>query len=223
MLRVTTKVDEEQGQVTLMLEGKLAGPWVEEFERCWCLALEKWKHLAVELAGVTFIDSKGKCLLAKIHGQGTTLSGTGLMTKSIIEEISGCEGKQQSSANGSGGSKPTLARAIILLRSLVIRFGAGASATGRSVAADTDPGSAACLEAEPAGADRQLESGAERRRTGTSRAAALLPQADFSILDSAERFNIYAQFGKRFPGIAQHGGPFQFFQAGPELPCRYSI
>jgi len=92
MLRVTTKVEEEQGRVTLKLEGKLAGPWVDEFERCWCSTLEKWKNVVVELAGVTFIDSKGKCLLAKIHGQGAKLIGTGLMTKSIIEEISGCDG-----------------------------------------------------------------------------------------------------------------------------------
>ena len=95
MLRVTTKVEEEQGRVTLKLEGKLAGPWVDEFERCWCLAVEKWKNLVVELEGVTFIDSKGKCLLAKIHGQGAKLIGAGLMTKSIIEEIAGCGGEQK--------------------------------------------------------------------------------------------------------------------------------
>ena len=49
MLRVTTKIEEEHGKVTLKLEGKLAGPWVDEFERCWCLAPEKWKNLVVEL------------------------------------------------------------------------------------------------------------------------------------------------------------------------------
>jgi outer membrane protein TolC len=45
----------------------------------------------------------------------------------------------------------------------------------------------------------------------------LLPQADFETLDRATRYNIYALFGSKFPGIAQHGGPFQFFQAGPNF------
>ena len=49
MLRVTTKIEEEHGRVTLKLEGKLAGPWVDEFERCWCSTVEKWKNLVVEL------------------------------------------------------------------------------------------------------------------------------------------------------------------------------
>jgi outer membrane protein TolC len=37
----------------------------------------------------------------------------------------------------------------------------------------------------------------------------------FETVDRAERFNIYAAFGSKFPGIPQHAGPFQFFQAGP--------
>ena len=36
-------------------------------------------------------------------------------------------------------------------------------------------------------------------------------------MDRAERYNIYALFGSKFPGIPQHGGPFQFFQAGPNF------
>jgi outer membrane protein TolC len=47
--------------------------------------------------------------------------------------------------------------------------------------------------------------------------AGLLPQADFQTVDRAMRYNIYALFGRPFPGIAEHGGPFQFFQAGPNF------
>lgn len=223
MLRVTTKVDEEQGRVTLMLEGKLSGPWVEEFERCWCLALEKSKHLAVELAGVTFIDSKGKCLLAKIHGQGTTLSGTGLMTKSIIEEISGCEGKQQSSANGSGGSKPTLARAIILLAvPLLFGLGRARAQQGAPLRLTLTQAVQLALKQNPQVQISNLNLAQSVEDRNIARAA-LLPQADFSILDRAERFNIYAQFGKRFPGLRSIPARFSSFRRGPKLPCRYLI
>jgi outer membrane protein TolC len=47
--------------------------------------------------------------------------------------------------------------------------------------------------------------------------SALLPQAGVEVVDRAARFNIYAQFGSKFPGIPQHTGPFQFFQAGPNF------
>ena len=47
--------------------------------------------------------------------------------------------------------------------------------------------------------------------------SALLPQADMQVLERAERFNVYAEFGSRFPGIPEHAGPFQFFQAGPNF------
>ena len=42
--------------------------------------------------------------------------------------------------------------------------------------------------------------------------SALLPQAGVEVFDRAERFNLYAQFGSKFPGIPEHAGPFQFFQ-----------
>jgi outer membrane protein len=43
----------------------------------------------------------------------------------------------------------------------------------------------------------------------------LLPQADLRVTESAIRENIDALFGKPFPGIPQHIGPFAAFQAGP--------
>jgi outer membrane protein TolC len=216
MLRVTTKVEEEQKQVTLKLEGKLAGPWVDEFERCWSSTVEKSMRVAVELVGVTFIDSRGKCLLAKIHGQGTTLSGTGLMTKSIIEEISGCEAKQKNIANGSAGSKETLARAIILLI-IPLFFGLGRARAqqGASLKLTLTQAVQLALKQNPQVQISNLNLAQSVEDRNIARAA-LLPQADFSIFDRGERFNIYAQFGKKFPGIAEHSGPFQFFQAGPE-------
>jgi outer membrane protein TolC len=217
MLRITTKVEEEEGRVTLRLEGKLAGPWVDEFERCWCLAAEKWKNLVVELEGVTFIDSKGKCLLAKIHGQGAKLIGAGLMTKSIIEEIVGCGGKKRRDANGSRGSKHTILGTLVLL--ILPMFLCLGSARGQEI----NPLKLTLKEAVQLAlkqnpqvqvANLNLAQSVQDRNIAR---AGLLPQADFETLDRAVRVNLYAEFGSRFPGVPEHAGPFQFFQAGPNF------
>jgi outer membrane protein len=43
----------------------------------------------------------------------------------------------------------------------------------------------------------------------------LLPQAEIRASESVMRENVEALFGKPFPGIPEHIGPFQFFTAGP--------
>jgi outer membrane protein len=45
--------------------------------------------------------------------------------------------------------------------------------------------------------------------------SALLPQANLQVSDAATRRNLKAFIGRRLPGMPQHAGPFQTFQAGP--------
>jgi outer membrane protein len=45
--------------------------------------------------------------------------------------------------------------------------------------------------------------------------AGLLPQADMRVAEQAERANVAALFGRPFPGIPEHIGPFGIFEAGP--------
>ena len=74
MLRISTS--ECEGQIILKLEGKLSGPWVEEFERCWQTSSDIYKKvLVVDLSGVTFVDSAGKKLLCSIAQQGRATGG----------------------------------------------------------------------------------------------------------------------------------------------------
>ena len=217
MLRVTTNVEEGQGKVTLKLEGKLAGPWVEEFERCWSSTVEKWKHVVVELAGVTFIDSKGKCLLAKIHGQGAKLIGTGLMTRSIIEEISGCDEEQKRSSERAQGAKQTLVKMlIVLLVPMFIPAGRARAQEDKALKLTLQEAVQLALKQNPQVQIANLNLAQSVQDRNIARAG-LLPQADFQTVDRAMRYNIYALFGSKFPGIPQHGGPFQFFQAGPNF------
>lgn len=84
MLKITVQSDERQ--TSLELEGRLAGPWVQELATCW----ENFggdRRLGVNLKAVTFIDEAGRRLLTEMHRQGIAIEGTGCMTASIVEEI----------------------------------------------------------------------------------------------------------------------------------------
>jgi outer membrane protein TolC len=217
MLRVTTNVEEAQSKVTLKLEGKLAGPWVEEFERCWSSTFEKWTQVVVELAGVTFIDSKGKCLLTKIHSQGARLVGTGLMTKSIIEQISNCGEEQKRNTESAEGNRQTVVKMlIVLLLPLFFPSGRAQAQEDRVLRLTLQEAVQLALKQNPQVQVANLNLAQSVQDQNMARAG-LLPQADFQTVDRALRYNIYALFGSKFPGIPQHGGPFQFFQAGPNF------
>ncbi len=87
MLKIT--VEKRPELATLKLEGRLAGPWVNELERSWDeLTLETpARGILVDLSEVIFIDSEGKDLLRRIYSHGAELHATRLMTKFIIDEI----------------------------------------------------------------------------------------------------------------------------------------
>ena len=87
MLRITITTRPEG--VTVVLEGRLAGPWVDELARCWkaLTATQDAGSIRVQLDAVTFIDAVGKALLRVMHEQGTALAASGCMTRAILEEI----------------------------------------------------------------------------------------------------------------------------------------
>lgn len=73
MLRITTQSD--VAGTTLVVEGRLAGPWVQEAERCWQEAVvNAQRPVQVRLAAVTFVDDAGRALLAEMHRCGATLA-----------------------------------------------------------------------------------------------------------------------------------------------------
>ena len=86
MLRITTH--NKDAVTTLKLEGRLAGPWVEELDRCWTKVAGSGQNLVVvDLSGVTFIDPDAKALLTKMWQQGAKLHAVGCLTKCIVEEV----------------------------------------------------------------------------------------------------------------------------------------
>ena len=87
MLRI--RIDTTARETTLRLEGRLAGPWVDELARCWAgvRAGEHAGRIVVDLDGVTFIGAAGKVLLREIHDGGAALLARDCATKAIVDEL----------------------------------------------------------------------------------------------------------------------------------------
>lgn len=86
MLKVTTTNQDQT--ITLKLEGKLAGPWVQEVTRVWtATAGSPETGYVVDLRSVTFIDNPGQALLATMSQQGAELIAADCLTRTIVDEI----------------------------------------------------------------------------------------------------------------------------------------
>jgi ABC-type transporter Mla MlaB component len=88
MLKITKHRDAGSKSVSLKLEGRLAGPWVDELDACWRqMAANIQSHRMIDLTGVTFVDADGKALLTRLWQQGAELHAAGCLTRCIVEEI----------------------------------------------------------------------------------------------------------------------------------------
>jgi hypothetical protein len=87
MLRITVR--DEPESVTFQLEGRLAGPWVREAQKCWDETTGSHHHSAIlcDLTGVTLIDHAGKAFLAAVHAQGAQFVASGCMMRCIVSEL----------------------------------------------------------------------------------------------------------------------------------------
>jgi anti-anti-sigma regulatory factor len=86
MLMIT--VETEAADVVLRLDGRLAGPAVNELERNWQAAAVKQprRRVLVNLEGVISVDGRGKEFLAHVHRRGDTLVA-GTTTRALVDEI----------------------------------------------------------------------------------------------------------------------------------------
>lgn len=77
MLKITRI--SEQHSLTLKLEGKLAGPWVDELEQVWRSIEHRagGQALVIDLNDVIFIDLAGAILLRQMHAAGTAFRAEG--------------------------------------------------------------------------------------------------------------------------------------------------
>ncbi|MBZ5528162.1 MAG: TolC family protein [Acidobacteriia bacterium] len=218
MLKITT--EQISGRLVLSVEGRLAGQAVTTLGHCWreLRATSPEQKFSVNLCGVSFIDATGKALLQEIHGQGAQLLAEGCLNQSIVEEITG-KGRRNGSCgkrNGAGGA------ALIFFAFLLLAF-APAETFAQTAPPSAplpaplrltlDQAVALALKQNTMGRIAAIEA-AEAAQDKDIARAALLPRADLDVNDNARRMNLETGFGQRFPGMPQHAGPFQIFNAG---------
>ena len=87
MFRVT--IHDDPQSLSFQLEGRLAGPYVDELADCWqrTLAGRRRPVVRVELGGVTFVDAAGKALLVRLHRAGAELVASGILMREVVAEV----------------------------------------------------------------------------------------------------------------------------------------
>jgi outer membrane protein len=214
VLKIT--IDKEAGKTTLVLEGKLAGPWVGELEQCWHAETtgETQPAIRVHLQAVSFIDAAGKGLLAQMHRQGAELVATGCMTRAIVAEITSQKPASACEQNHGGAGKKTLA--VLLCVATLVSSASLRAQVKAPVRLTLREAASLALRQNPQvqiAILNQAQSGQDKNIA----LSALLPQASLEISDRVLRENLEANLGRRIPGFPQHAGPFQVFQAGPQF------
>jgi|SRR5207237_6407253 len=88
MLKISS-IDSER-QRTLVLEGMLVEPWLDELERSWSEAqgANGERSLVVDLKDVTAISQRGENLLFRMMGDGARFNCCrGILTKRVLQQL----------------------------------------------------------------------------------------------------------------------------------------
>jgi ABC-type transporter Mla MlaB component len=92
MLRITV-VESSEIAVTLRVEGRITGPWVEELRTaCTVHSFPGEVQLSLELADISFADTAGIALLRELRNRGVGLVGsTPFLTEQLNNATSSFE------------------------------------------------------------------------------------------------------------------------------------
>jgi hypothetical protein len=69
MLRLTRTLD-TRWILTIKLEGKLSGPWVDEVRKACATAPAPFRRMTLDLSSLTYVDPKGTSLLRELIAGG---------------------------------------------------------------------------------------------------------------------------------------------------------
>jgi ABC-type transporter Mla MlaB component len=84
MLRITV-LGSSKNEVTLRVEGRIAGAWVEELRQaCNVLTPPEQVQLFLEIADISFADAAGIALLRELRDRGVGLVG---ITAFVAEQL----------------------------------------------------------------------------------------------------------------------------------------
>lgn len=101
MLKITEQRDVMSQGIALVIEGRLAGPWVEELDAyCREMSVNQRRCTKIDLGGVTYIDTEGKALLARLWREGAELRASGCLTRCVVEEITRTGQGQETAPRG---------------------------------------------------------------------------------------------------------------------------
>ena len=87
MLKITVR--ENGTEQTLLVEGKLAGPWAAELESAWNQArqADRSRRIRVDITGVSIIDPRGEAALTAIIAEGARLIAKGAYSGYIAKQL----------------------------------------------------------------------------------------------------------------------------------------
>lgn len=88
MLRIT--VQESEDAVKVVLEGRVAGPWVGELNRAWVETAPRIgsKKVSIDLKNVTYADAAGKRALKSIFSESDAeLVASSMEIQDLAEEV----------------------------------------------------------------------------------------------------------------------------------------
>ena len=85
MLRIS--FEQEPGTLSLVVEGRLVGPWVDELRRVSAKHISGSLPLRIDLSGVTAMDARGQGLLDQLRQQGATLRCSDVMNRYLVEQM----------------------------------------------------------------------------------------------------------------------------------------
>ncbi len=88
MLRIT--LQETESTIKLVLEGRVAGPWVDELDRVWVETAPRIgsRKVSIDLKNVTYADRAGKGVLRSIFSQsGAELVASSLGIQDLADEV----------------------------------------------------------------------------------------------------------------------------------------
>src|SRR5579871_64149 len=212
MLRITT--EKKRGRTVLSVEGRLSGPRVATLEQCWreLRAAGPDEKYHVNLCGVIFIDGAGKILLKAMHSEGAQLLAEGCLNQAIVKEIMADQKGESTERRGKG---PGFFFYAILFSLLAVGKPAMAqqAPSAEPLKLSLEQSVTLALKQNTTAQIAVLTAAEAEQDKNISRSN-LLPNANLQVSDSARRQNIETGFGQKIPGIPEHSGPFQVFNAG---------
>ena len=93
VLRIS--IERDPGALSLILEGRLVGPWVDEMRRISALHITRNVPLTVDLEGLTAMDARGQVLLEELRQDGARLRCSDVMNQYLVEQMARPPGKAQ--------------------------------------------------------------------------------------------------------------------------------